>query len=159
MAKPRRTAGSRPLREILPAALRSNGGLVSPSTDPELDLAAFDAGEPLVLHGCRKEGPRRRNGVLVLNEAGAGSVAWHRGTLRWYAASGVLLHAPIELEEFRWLGNGSIWRSRPYLYEVRLRAAGQPWTLWVHIWDLTLFCAATGIVPPVDDGATTPLSA
>jgi hypothetical protein len=153
MAKPRRTAGSRPRRESLAAALRSNGGLVAPPTDPELDLEAFDAGEPLVLYGWRKEGSRRRNGVLVLNESSPGSIAWHRGSPRRYAASGRLLHTPIELEEFRWLSDTSVWRSRPYLFEVRLRAAGEPWTLWVHIWDLVLFCAATGIVPPVDGDA------
>lgn len=153
MVKPRRTAGSRPFREFLSAAARADAASALPPTDPELDLAAFDAGEPLVLHGWRKEGSRRRNGVLVLNESGPGSVAWHRGSLRRYAASGRLLHAPFELEELKWLGDTSIWRSRPYLYEVRLRAAGEPWTLWVHVWDLMLFWAATDIVPPVDDDA------
>ncbi len=149
--KPRRTAGSRPFVEIFRMAWHTNGGLVPPSTDPELDLAAFDSGRPLVLRGWRKEGSRRRTGVLVLNGSGIGSVAWHRGSPRRYEPVGDLLSPPFELERIHDLGDASIWRSRPYLFELGLRAAGRPWTLWVNVWDLALLYAATGIGSQVEE--------
>lgn len=147
----RRTAGSKPIGEMLKWSWHNGGAITGPPTDPAVDVAALEAGDALVMRAHREVGSRFRFGVLVLNGSGPGSVTWHRGILCRYAGSGESLHPPIELEELQWLGQASIWKSRPYLFLLRLRVAGRPWVLRVQIWDLGLFCAATGIVLPADD--------